>query len=438
MGKIQLNLTLVFNIPERGINVNGILYGLKKSTPEIMSNIFKTLLMAIEEKTIQDIQAQAPNRYRRNGHQHSRTLRTSFGQTNYAFAVIQDLTNGKNRVPLRERLQVPKYQQYQNESMESAIGLAIHLSYQRSGFETDRIRGAAASKWTIRRKLFDFSNSQCLFGDMTKIPYRFLMADGTKVRLQGMKGVDLGNHSLSWALASTGEKQPFDFVGIWVDTPWATICQDLQKRLCYKGLEVLISDGESELIRALRKPGMRLQRCVVHARRDFPFFLFIDHLKKKKQAPFVDLLKSVPALQFSSESMEKLQPKDRPKVRAAIQKTKESFSEIINMLSPEKYPTSRTYITNLSESICTFLDWWLKKGEWIPHTTNVIENRFSQVKNRIKRIGRRWSDAGLLLWCLATIQKVYYPNQWDQLWKQYLKINRSITLTHLSVSFQWV
>jgi hypothetical protein len=438
MGKIQLNLTLEINIPEHGLNVNGILYGLKKANPEIMSNIFKTLLMAIEEKTIQELQQSAPNRYRRNGHQHSRILRTSFGPTHYAFAVVQDLTNGKNRVPLRELLQVPRYQQYQDESMESAIGLSIHLSYQRSGFETNRIRGAAASKWTIRRKLFDFSNSQCLFGDMSKIPYRFLMADATKVQLQGLKGVDLGNHSLRWALASTGEGQPFDFVGVWIDRTWTAIAQDLQKRLHYDGLEVLISDGESELIQALRKPGMRLQRCVVHGRRDFPFILYADHLKNKKQMPFIDLLDSVPALQFTKGSLEILQSKDKSEIRAAIQKTKESFSQIINLLDPRKYPMSRTYITNLSESVCTFLDWWLKKGEWIPHTTNLIENRFSQVKNRIKRIGRRWSDTGLLSWCMATIQKVFYPSRWDMLWKQYLKINKSITLTNLSVSFRWV
>jgi len=273
---------------------------------------------------------------------------------------------------------------------------------------------------------------------MTKIPYRFLMADGTKVQLQGLKGVDLGNHSLRWALASTGEGQPFDFVGIWIDRTWTAIAQDLQKRLHYNGLEVLVSDGESELIQTLRKPGMRLQRCVVHGRRDFPFILYADHLKNKKQTPFINLLDSIPALHFTKESMETLQSKDKSKIRDAIQKTKESFSQIINLLDPEKYPMSRTYITNLSESVYTYLDWWLKKGEWIPHTTNLIENRFSQVKNRIKRIGRRWSDTGLLSWCMATIQKVFYPYQWSMLWKQYLNINKSITLTHLSVSFQWV
>ncbi len=239
-------------------------------------------------------------------------------------------------------------------------------------------------------------------------------------------------------MASTGEGQPFDFVGVWIDRTWTAISQDLQKRLHYKGLEVLISDGESDLIQALRKPGMRLQRCVVHGRRDFPFILYADHLKNKKQMPFINLLDSVPALQFTKESMESLQSKDKSKIRAAIQKTKESFSQIINLLDPEKYPMSRTYITNLSESVYTYLDWWLKKGELIPHTTNLIENRFSQVKNRIKRIGRRWSDTGLLSWCMATIQKVFYPYRWDMLWKQYLNINKSITLTHLSVSFQWV
>jgi hypothetical protein len=436
MSKIQMHLTLTLNIPDQGLNVNGLLQGLNKSRGSIMLTLVDALFFAIEEKTIKELQEKNPNRYQHNGYQRSRTLRTSFGPMKYRFSKVRDKTTGKNIVPLRDRLKIPKYRQYQDESMEAAIGLSVHLSYQRSKLEVDRIRGSSASRWTNRSRLFEFSDSQCQFGNMKKIPYRFLMADETKVQLQGFKGKDLGQHPLSWALASTDTNKPFDIVGLWIDQSWTDNAKDLQKRLDYTKLEVLFSDGECKMIDALLKPGMRLQRCVIHGKRDFPYILYADDLKKPAQAPFVDLLKSIPVMQFSNASMEKLSDKDKPKIRTALRKTKESFAELIDML--ENYPRARTYIDNLSQSVATFLDWWLKKGEWIPFTTNRIENHFSQVKNRIKRVGRRWSDTGLLKWCMVTVRKIFYPDDWNMFWQQYLKINKPVSIVEQYVTYQWL
>jgi len=143
-------------------------------------------------------------------------------------------------------------------------------------------------------------------------------------------------------------------------------------------------------------------------------------------------------MKFTKAEMEALSEKDRTKVRKALRKTKESFAELIDMLDPEHYPRARTYISNLAQSVVTFLEWWLKNGEWIPFTTNRIENHFSQVKNRIKRIGRRWGDVGLLKWCMVVVRKMFYPNDWDLFWKQYLKINNPLTIEEQYITFQWL
>src|SRR4030042_1688796 len=102
------------------------------------------------------------------------------------------------------------------------------------------------------------------------------------------------------------------------------------------------------------------------------------------------------------------------------------------------YSLARSYISNISKSVITFLEWWLKNDEWIPFSTNRIENHFSQVKNRIKRIGRRWSDSGLLKWCMVMIQKIFYPSDWDSFWKQYLKINKPLSVVEQNVAYQWL
>jgi len=105
------------------------------------------------------------------------------------------------------------------------------------------------------------------------------------------------------------------------------------------------------------------------------------------------------------------------------------------MLNPKLYPKARAYIQNLSVSL--FFRWWLEREEWIPFTSNLIENRFSQVKNRIKRIGRRWSDQGLQRWLMVTIQKVFLPKNWNRIWKKYLKINQPIELVNIDAKYVW-
>jgi hypothetical protein len=84
----------------------------------------------------------------------------------YRFSRIRDRNTGKILLLLGDRLKVPKYQQYQDESMESAVGLSVHLLCKRSRSEIDRIWGSYASRWTNCRRFFEFSDRQCQFGDM--------------------------------------------------------------------------------------------------------------------------------------------------------------------------------------------------------------------------------------------------------------------------------
>ena len=177
---------------------------------------------------------------------------------------------------------------------------------------------------------------------------------------------------------------------------------------------------------------------MIHGKRDFPYILYADHLKKQKQVPFVNHLNSIPVMTFSNAYLETLSKEDKPKIRKVLLETRKSFDELITMLDPNQYPLARYYITNISKSVTTFLEWWLKNDEWIPFSTNRIENHFSQVKNRIKRIGRRWSDTGLLKWCMVMIQKIFYPENWDSFWKHYLKINKPLAIYEKNLSWRWL
>jgi hypothetical protein len=321
--------------------------------------------------------------------------------------------------------------------MEPSIGLVMHVSFRRATSEVERIQKQSMSHTTVHRRLREFAQTHNPFGEMKDIPFRFLLVDGTKVRLQGVRGKDLGQAEMRWALASLGASHQFEPVGFWINTGWQGIRQDLNRRLNYRKLKVLFSDGGPGIEENLLGAGMEPQRCLWHGKRDFSYLLYADGVKKGKQAPLVEKLKSIPALQLTKDQLECLRPEDRPFIEEIFRKTKQGFIQLLEALDPKKYPKARVYIQNLMEPVTTFLSWWLKKGEVISLNTNAIESAFSQVCNRIKRVGRRWSEQGLLHWLKVVFYKIFKSDLWNLQWLGNRKRLPKIKLLSLKISFSW-
>lgn len=49
MGEFRIDLTLVFNVPDDGLTVNGLVHGLKEHMPRIHFAIMEALFSGIEE-----------------------------------------------------------------------------------------------------------------------------------------------------------------------------------------------------------------------------------------------------------------------------------------------------------------------------------------------------------------------------------------------------
>lgn len=441
MKQIQIDLGLRFNIPPKDLTVNGLIFGLKESMPEIMLTIMEALFSGIEEKAINDLKDHSPERYVHNGHQRNfRQFRTSFGLFRYRMAQLYDRQANKNIVPLMKELSILPYRRYQDESLEAGVGLAVNLSYRTSAKEVERIRGVSPSKSTLHRRLQEFAQKGCVWPDLKEIPYRFLMVDGTGIKLRDPKKPGKGSNSaqMRWALASLSEGKAFEPVGFWVDKDWSYIALDLKKILDYDKLEVLFSDGGPGIEENLLAEGMCHQRCLLHGKRDFSYLLYADGFKKDRQRPFKDKLESIPGMTLKKSDLEDLKSEDLPKVKEIAEQTQKGFDELIQMLDEEKYPKARRYIQNLSARVTTFFDWWIEKKKWIPLTTNAAESAFSLVTNRIKNIGKRWGEEGLLNWLKVAIKKIFYPDTWVTLWKNYLNLNSPIKLTFLSAKYQWI
>lgn len=441
MAEIQIDLKLTVKIPEGGIKINNLLYQLRKFMAPLYFGILKAIFSAVEEKAIAELKQTSPGRYVRNGRQRNhRQIRTAYGLFRYQMARILDKEAHKTLTPLSGAIGLPPYRRHVTETGEGGIGLVCHVSYRKSVKEVDRILGTGMSKSTLHRQVQDFAQDKCDWPDLKQVPYRFLMVDGTKVRLQekGNDGKYSKTVSMRWALASLGEKEKFELVGIWIHKSWEKIRQDLKKRLDYSRLEVLFSDGGPGIEDNLLAPGIRHQRCLWHGKRDFPYILYFDKLKKPQQKELKDKLKSIPAMNLRRSDLEQLTPEDLPKVKDLADKTKRGFQELIDALPEQKYPTARTYIENLSRSVTTFFDIWFANKVWIPLNTNAVESAFSQVKNRIWAVGKRWSEHGLMNWLKVVVNKIFFSLNWNQLWYEYLQLDSNLQINLSEVKYQWV
>ena len=436
MGEIAMDLRLVFTIPSRKLTINGLVAGVKEAAPEVLKTMMTTLLEAIEEQAVLRLIEKDPQRYRKNGHQSKpRQFSCSMCDVSYRFAQLNDCKTGRSLTPLVKALAIPEQVRFLDEALEPGIGLCVHVSYRRAAAEVERIGGQTMSHSTIHRRLQEFAGSQAPFEDLKERPFVWLLVDGTKVHLQGQKGKDLGQAQMRWALASQGEGNPFEPVGFWIDTSWKRIRKDLAKRLDYARLRVLFSDGEAGIAENLLSSRMRHQRCLWHGKHDFPYILYADGLKKPDQKPFVDQLKAIAAMSMRKTQLESLTPKDRDHVRKLAQQTEQGFEELLKVLAP--YPKARAYIENLVKPVTTFLRWWLQHGQPLPLTTNAIESHFSQVCNRVKRIGRRWSDRGLLNWLTVCFYKIFKPKLWRLQWQNAPRKQVKIRLRSVEATYQW-
>jgi len=439
MAEIRIDLKLTVMIPEKGIKINNLLFQLRKFMVCLYFGILKAILSAVEDKAVANLKKISAGRYIRNGQQ-ERQMRTSYGLFRYRMAKVLDKVTGKTLTPLTSAVGIPAYRRHVEETGEGGIGLVCHLSYRKGAKEVDRILGTGMSKSTLHRQLQEFAQEMCEWPDLKKVPYRFLMVDGTGVRLQetGSDGKNSRTVSMRWALASLGEEEKFELVGMWLDTSWQKIRENLNQRLDYSKIDVLFSDGESGIEENLLSPGIRPQRCLFHGKQQFPFILYFDNLKKPQQKELREKLKSIPAMSLKASDLEKLTPKDLPKVKELAEKTEQGFKDLLSVLPAKKYPRARTYIENLSKSATTFFDVWFANGRWIPLNTNVVENAFSQVKNRIWAIGKRWSEPGLMNWLKVVVNKIFFPLNWDKFWAEYLDIDSNLQFHLMAVKYQWV
>jgi hypothetical protein len=435
MDDLEIKIAIVYKVPKNALSLNGLLRGLARDRDRIMREALVQIFAALEDRLRENYPG---DRYVWNGRQSSaRHFQTSFGEVRYAMAQVIDRLTRRTIQPLTRQLQIPAYRRYHGEMMEAPLGQAVHLSYRLAAKETLRIRGHGPKKSTLWSWMQEMGEEQS-WPSMTSIPFTFLMVDGTEVKKQGRKGTSQGTMQMRWAWAAERPGKPFQIVGFWVGQDWTEIRKDLDKRLDYGRLRMLFADGELGIPAALLTDQMQVQRCVWHGIRDFRFILYQDEITGAEQTPFRQAMKANPLFHLKKAELETYTPQDEARVRDKLTVIQKGFEDLLAVLPEDKYPKTRGYVSNFLMAGLTAFDYWLKHHHWPPLTTNQAEYGFSRVVNRIKRVGRRWSDKGLLNWLTLTLRKIFEPESWQRMWRQYFQLHRGLRLQTLHVDYRWI
>jgi hypothetical protein len=428
METIDISVSLKFTIREIPLSISEVFLVIQQAMKKLGRSLAVVFLQRLEQQAETALKQQG---YVRHSYQ-KRDVCGVLGTISLRLLRMKGADN-KVRYALREVVEIPSYKRYTLDAFEAGFGLIPHLSYKRSGAECKRIQGSSPGKSTLHRRLKGYAAQVEVHPDQKAKGYRYVVVDGTGARFQRCSGstrrrVETYGGEVRMVHASQGVGKPFEVIGRWTNTSWAAIAEQVYERIDPADVQVLISDGEPGIEEAFLHTHMKHQRCSVHVWKDLRQFLYQDGVKKAGQTEIYGLLHTVPVFTYANkQKLETLKSKDSAEVQQHITTSQKQLLELQQVLKDKGYHKTATYIANLSEPLLTFLTRWVDTGEAAPATSNIAENRFSLIKNRIARIGRRWSEAGLQRFIDIAIHKLFPGYKWNKLWEKLLPLTGNLT-----------
>jgi len=228
-------------------------------------------------------------------------------------------------------------------------------------------------------------------------------------------------------------------IGAWVRSNWRQIGREIKKanyknkKLKFKPIaNVLVSDGDRNLIKGLKQLAYHEQRCQWHLVRDFKYaYLYQDEggtkdewLQYKKQL-WELLQKAEPeSLELNNLSHDEASLTIMREVWLA----EKELSELEEKLQTDNFSKAATYLRNAREQLFTHLRFLIKTGEEVPKVTSRIERFMRELGRRMKRIAHNWSEAGAEAMARILLQLTLNKEGWDKYWGEKMKISGNFNL----------
>ena len=270
----------------------------------------------------------------------------------------------------------------------------------------------------------------------------FLVADGTGFKKEkNESGSNRGEVRVVIGYNKNGDVIPF---GAWTRASWKDIGKLIKsknhgsEKIKFKPIaETLVTDGEEELISALKKLAISHQRCLFHMTHELvPLLRYQDIAGKEEAIKLSEELNDLLYIDLPELDVDPVRSlEDKLKIEIKLRVMKQSIEDFISELRMRGYKKAKTFVENAKTQLFTYIDNWLKTGISNPKVTSLVERTMREIKRRIKKIGFMWSEKGAeKMTRLILLQLSTTKHYWETHWQEKTGINADIKLTFLGVT----
>jgi len=354
----------------------------------------------------------------------ARRLRTSGGVVQFKWRRLICKSCRQQWVPLRQRLNLERWQSKTNELERVVVETVAEQSYRRSTNHLQTIGVIPVPKSTAHRWV---AQSDCAQLDCPSGPLSTLMVDSTGFKRRGDEQNNYSNKGdlrVVIGIDAQGKAQP---LGSWSGQHWEQITEELQAKAAGKKLaDQLSCDGEPGLADRLARLVNSVQRCHWHMVHDLDRAMRLDQAPQAQRRPDQKKLAGIIGIELPAGDFQKIKAEDKQQLQERVGTAEQQLSDLVSSLSRKGYDQAANYIAYAQKRLFNYVEFWMQTGIASPRTTSYLERLMRELGRRLKKIAFGWLDEGAAKMARIIIRRICSPEQWAQYWKNKLRLNGTV------------
>ncbi|AQQ08586.1 hypothetical protein L21SP3_01583 [Sedimentisphaera cyanobacteriorum] len=440
-----ISLELISATSENGFSLDELVFRTKELfETEAMAGFVSLILQLIDERICMNIvQGKSDNtgqscccNERFEYHDRSlRQFRTSVGTVKISWRRLKCVKCGKTITPLRDFLGLAPYQSKTLELEKLVTEIVSEQSYRRSSTHLESIGSIPVPKSTAHRWVVQTDCDQIDTGTDT---FSLLFADGTGFKRRPDKDKRISNRGeLRVALGVTRSSSVVP-LGAFSGKSWDEISSLVKGERKNKELvaDMLVSEGETGLVKSLAKLCNDSQRSHWHLVRDLNYTMWKDDAGKLERKQKQKELNAVIGIEIPEEDFEKVCDDDKKDLQDAVNSAESDLHKLIGKLLEKGYKIAADYLNRSAKNMFSYARRWLETGIVTPRVSSMIERMMRELGRRLKRIAFGWSEEGAAKMARIIIKRFTSENQWEKYWHEKLRLLDNVMLALKTIKVQ--
>jgi hypothetical protein len=363
-----------------------------------------------------------------------KSVRTSVGLLQMTWTRLKCATCRSSFIPLKHFLGLERYQRKTTELEKIVADVVADQSYRRTSKHLETVGEIPVPHTTLHRWIMK--------SDCDKITPKnrvaSIVADGTGYKIKPDLNDDSNRGEMKIVIGVTKDKKLVPY-GAWADTSWWDIGTEIKSanhpspdKIKFRPIaDMLVSDGEEELIDGLKRLTKEQQRCIWHVPHGLGPILRKEDLSRDEISKIKSELCGIIQIDLPKTDFTEVRLEDRLQIEIKIHNAEKALQDLINTFIERGYRQAAKYLMNAKDKMFSYVRSWLKTGIIHPRVTSQIERMMREIGRRIKKIGHGWSPKGAAKVTRIIIKKITAPEEWENYWREKMNFTGLVKISFL-------